>query len=211
MTDPLSCPLIDRRGQDKDALAKRLAAEIWRLASQPREAHFYVEYYDAKIDLLNLGQISPLTHSDVIAIANYVKNERAQTLETLRKQLFDIRPAPSWLKSGSLDSADYAIRFGASLWLLVDTSDWKEAESLSEFVERGAASLAKRPLQTALGPVLHFNARMLNRIAGVDLIWTSNVMEHLRLDLEDPKAPQLFVFRHASFLSRRGSAGEAGS
>lgn len=212
MADILSQPVIDRRGQDRHLLTKSLTAQIWsyQLASQPREAGLYLDHYDAKINVLDLGRVCPATHLDVIHIVEFVKQNREQNFgECQAKLLSDTMLSSSWLKVVSLDAAAHAIRFGASLWLFTETADWKNSESLCDFMERKAGTLCTRSAQVPTDSVLRFNARMLNRIAGMELIWTSNTMDHLRLDLEDPEAPQLFLFRHASFLSSHNQIGNA--
>jgi hypothetical protein len=42
-----------------------------------------------------------------------------------------------------------------------------------------------------------FNARNLGRIAGIEVYWTNNLFDHLRLIDEDRKVA---VFHYASFL-----------
>jgi len=58
MADLLSQSAIDRRGQDRQLLSNPLIPQKWgyHLASQPREATLYLDYYDAKIDVLDLGR-----------------------------------------------------------------------------------------------------------------------------------------------------------
>jgi hypothetical protein len=72
---------------------------------------------------------------------------------------------------------------------------WKGA-SLQEFVAHFFGE----------GPVLGhekvkldkiFIARNLSRIAGVEILWTDNLVDHLRLTDDDTK---VHVFHHASFL-----------
>jgi hypothetical protein len=42
-----------------------------------------------------------------------------------------------------------------------------------------------------------FNARSLEKIAGIKIVWTDNLMDHLRLTDDDSKVE---IFHHASFL-----------
>ncbi|KAH7310192.1 hypothetical protein BKA65DRAFT_414092 [Rhexocercosporidium sp. MPI-PUGE-AT-0058] len=45
-----------------------------------------------------------------------------------------------------------------------------------------------------------FNARNIDRIAGVSIRWTPNLVDHLKF-IEDGKKPVLHVFHHAAFLN----------
>ena len=47
-----------------------------------------------------------------------------------------------------------------------------------------------------------FNARNLERIAGLQIVWTSNLADHLRLTVDDTR---IAIFHHASFLDHQKS------
>jgi hypothetical protein len=202
-----------RNDQQAHGLAVQLGQSIWGidLRSHQREAGFYLDFYTAKTDALDLGRVWPATHRDVVSIISFVKKGRDQSLSELQMDLRNLTPRPGWLKTGDEDAAHHAIAFGASLWLFLDVSGWEKDESLCSFGRR-VYSISTGPNPNRFSDVLvHFNARMLSTIGGVDLVWTSNLREHLRLDLVDSKTPQLFLFRHASYLGSRIHSGEQGT
>lgn len=51
---------------------------------------------------------------------------------------------------------------------------------------------------------LRISARALNQIAGIELLWTSDLQEHLKYD---PLQRTLSLFRHGSFLRTRRDSG----
>lgn len=192
----------NRQDQKRRVLAERLALEIWnlRLSGQSREAEFCLQYYDSKSATLDLGQVAPRSHREVLEIVQLLQSGVHQTLETLAKNIISTAPHPVWLSVTTIEAAAYALRFAASLWLFIDASDWSIDETLDAFVWRIVPVHVPQP-----GPShepLHLNARSLVQIAGIEIVWTSNIADHLRLDLYDPKTPQLFCFRHACLLGK---------
>lgn len=190
----------NRQGQKRRLLAESLAHEIWnlRLSGQPREAEFCLQYYDSKSAILDLGQVAPKTHRDVLEVVHLLKDGLYQKLETLAKNVISTTPRPACLNVTSNEAATYALRFAASLWLFIDASDWSTGETLDAFAKRIVP--AHVPQKGPNHEPLHLNARSLVQIAGFEIVWTSNIADHLRLDLVDPKTPQLFCFRHACLL-----------
>lgn len=200
--DILDCSHTNRQGQKRRVLAESLALGIWnlRLSGQPREAEFCLQYYDSKSATLDLGQVAPKSHRDVLEIVQLLKVGAHQTLETLAKNVISTTPHPAWLSVTTTEAATYALRFAASLWLFIDTSDWSVGETLDTFVRRLVP--VHVPQTGPSHEPLHLNARSLVQIAGIEIVWTSNIADHLRLDLVDLKTPQLFCFRHACLLGK---------
>ena len=200
----------NRQGQKRRVLAESLALEIWnlRLSGQHREAEFCLQYYDSKSATLDLGQVVPKSHRQVLEIVQLLKGGVQQTLEALAKNIISTTPYPVWLSVKTIEAATYALRFAASLWLFIDASDWSMSETLEAFVKRIVP--AHRPQNGPSHEPLQLNARSLVQIAGIEIVWTSNMADHLRLDLIDPKTPQLFCFRHACLLGNVGPTSASG-
>ena len=201
----LQRPVIDRRGQNEDDLIRSLAEVIWgcRVQAGSREAKFYLEFYDARTGVLDLGIFHPKSHNDIVSLINVIKNNRHQTLAELSLLLIGAASKLPWLKSTNDTATKKVIGFGASLWLMIDTKGWQDGDSLQAFVHRQFPASSHTQVATPDSTDLLFNGRMLHQIGGMEIIWTSNLREHLRLS-EDA----IFLFRHASYLSGSQAAQE---
>ena len=187
-----------------------VAAELWgrNFADQQREAGIYSEYYNAKVDCLDTGRVFPSSHREVLEIVNFVKEKRHRKLIDLRVDLLGLRPVPAWLKATDETALGQVLAFGASVWLFVDTALWQEDESLHDYVRR-IFLLTSKPFSSD-ADVGHLTARALCHVGGIELVWTSDICQHLRLDVVNRKHPQLFLFRHSSYLSSQTDAGQKG-
>ncbi len=190
--------------------AVHVASELWgrNLGSQPSEASFYLEYYHAKVDCLDPGRVFFSKHCEVLDIVKFVRERRDRKLTDVEVDLAALRPVPAWLKTTDKTALWEALAFGISLWLFVDASRWQNNESLQEYVGRLFAPTSNP--SSGETDVVHLTARALCHIGGIELVWTSDICEHLRLDLTDRKHPQLFLFRHGSYLSSQADAGQRG-
>jgi hypothetical protein len=147
-----------------------------------------------------------------VEVLTFVKDGKNRKLAHLREDLKGLTPIPSWLRTVDEVATRQVLDFGASLWAFLDVSRWQEDESLSDFARRTFSPATTRQPRPDDEDLLHLNARALCHIGGFELVWTSNLSDHLRLDLADPKLPQLLLFRHASYLAGdRGQPGRCGS
>ena len=210
MLDFLGQSPASRQPISSSDFATHIAGEIWGRNSDTlqHEAEFYLDYYTAKIESLDIGRVHASSHCEVLENVKFVKERRSLKLKDLRVQLVDLRPMPAWLKAKDETAVRQALSFGASLWLFLDVSQWQEDESLYGFAERAFAPASKSASND--DDALHLNARALCHIGGMELVWTSDLCEHLRLELVDRKHPQLLLFRHASYLRGRSDAGQGG-
>jgi hypothetical protein len=132
--------------------------------------------------------------------------------DELRKQLeSNSESTPSSNENKALDSSiDLAIRLLLMMrvghlpnqFSAYKALSWDEGSSLREFVwssfkPRGALNHEHVKLEKI------FNARNLERIAGIRIKWTNNFADHLRI-LDDDDT-QVAIFHHASFLEIVGN------
>ncbi|KAF2499047.1 hypothetical protein BU16DRAFT_261029 [Lophium mytilinum] len=147
--------------------------------------------------------ISARTHHHVLEIAQQLKG--ALPRETLRDSLRQSLPKPTvFNEDGLLDSS---IDLAARLLLMLDFGilqygfsgrsqfNWDKG-TLKDFVY---SHFSSPPAHTHEGVKLEkiFNGRNLRRIAGIEIVWTNNLADHLRMTDDDTKVT---IFHHASFL-----------
>lgn len=188
------------------------ASALWRnlwadLDDKPmgEPTKLYVDYYSTKcMEFLADGgrHVALRTHSDVVEIAKLIVGGAPRSVITdhisFSKKL--IRPDSSTVAECSVDLC-------ASLLLVTDIGEHNFKLSEREFVpwktgtlEDAIASYFRPQRELSSNNVKierHFNAQNLTRITGIDIIWTSNLADHLRLTENDKS---IFIFHHASFL-----------
>lgn len=166
----------------------------------------YFSYYaeQCRLALHDGGRhILPKTHRNIIEIAANLKNPvtRLELRENLRPKL--LYPSP-----GDADEIlDNTIDLIVRLLLMINVGGfqygvsgysqlcWKEG-TLNEFLqERFNVPQVLKGTSVKLEKI--FNARNLQRIAGIQIIWTDNLADHLRMREDDTRVA---IFHHASFL-----------
>ncbi|KAI1750615.1 hypothetical protein F4782DRAFT_243436 [Xylaria castorea] len=181
--------------------------ELWgiRFCSPITEINFTAlwHYYFETIALsLHDGgcRVTTRTHRDVIDVVNLLKAgaTRLEIKHMLRSNL----------KTNHDDELlENSIDLAASLAVMCDCGasshgcsksteiQWRH-DSLREFL---AKTFDARPILAPEKVKLEktFIARNLSQIAGLEIIWTDNLVDHLRLADDDTK---VHVFHHASFL-----------
>jgi hypothetical protein len=207
MANPLELPFLDRRGQNLKDLQTSLVDKIWGLGASinAKDARIYLDHYNAFSTSIDTSALSFQSHVAALEVIECIKNGRAKSLRNLKAEIAAADPA--WLAVNSDEAIQKAIDFAVPVWLMVRTRVWKEDDSLCKFVKDLFPDTSPRDQQQAKteDEDLSFNAHSLYRIGGVDLVWTSQLNEHLLLN---PKTSQLFVFKHASFLGRRRDTGQ---
>lgn len=81
----------------------------------------YLQYYNARTGVLDLGIFSPRTHSDIVALVNIIKDGRDKTLAELGRGLVAGAAKLPWLKAAEAFAAKRVVEFGAALWPMLDT------------------------------------------------------------------------------------------
>lgn len=169
------------------------------------EAFFdlYFRYYAKQCDLIGRhakGSYSSVeTHRDIIYVAQLLQQPLSREEVWMRMSDF--------LKAADKEQHENSINLVARLLLMIKFGDiphecgggrhieWNHG-SLVEFVHDYFSPLpAYGHERIKLGK--SFNALNLQRIAGIQIRWTDNLADHLRM-MDDNKA--VAVFHHASFL-----------
>lgn len=206
MSNLLEKSVVERKGQKEHELVLVLSEKLWgiRLRPKSREASLFMEYYNAKTSNINLGLFYPTSHSDIVYLVSFLRRKTDTTLKEAKAELLATNPKPTWLVVASAEAASQALLFAASLLLMLSTSDWREDETLHCYVQRIQSQMSSSIVKPPEGLELRVTARSLNQIAGIELIWTSDLREHLNYDAAQRT---LSLFRHASFLKDRPDSG----
>lgn len=164
------------------------------------DSYFKYYIYQCGLALYDYGNhISARTHEDIIRVAQHLK-------EPLRRdEIQALLPRPS--PPNEIEKLDGSINLAARLLLMIDFGSqqygfsgrkpliWDD-NSLEGFViDYFSQTPALGHERVKLEKM--FNARNLGRIAGIEIHWTDNLADHLRVSDEDKKVE---VFHYASFL-----------
>lgn len=166
----------------------------------------YLRYYSEQCrNALHSRGLNGLvtTHADIVSIIQQLKDP-GLTRELLDAYLRNLRPEDP--EALLCESVDLAVR----LWLMIDVGElkdgfvpgqrpllWKRGLLRDLLEERFGLAIAtpRRVVRVKLDRI--FNARNLERIAGLKIIWTDNISDHLRLMVDDTR---IAIYHHASFL-----------
>jgi hypothetical protein len=167
----------------------------------------YFEYYRKAVDECS-AHSTVMTHEDIVNVVILLKqpNTTGDAIEiTLGKQISDEEVEDSYEVIN--DSINLALRLllmmptgvfastGRPIALSGETKlDWKDG-TVSELVNNELSPQDSMKENVKLEKI--FNARNLERIAGIKIRWTSNLADHLRMR-DDDKAVE--IFHYASFL-----------
>ncbi|KAH0541247.1 hypothetical protein FGG08_004252 [Glutinoglossum americanum] len=169
--------------------------------------HYYAE--QSGLALHDGGRhTSVRTHRDIIEIAQHLRNgsTRDEVKRLLRPKLTTSVPNEDELLNGSIDLA-------ASLLLMMEIGSlqygfsgrtqlaWTE-KSLEECV-REYYSHPPALGHESVKLEKMFTARNIGRIAGIKIVWTRNLADHLRMINEDT---EVAIFHHVTFLENQQSS-----
>lgn len=166
----------------------------------------YFTYYSQQCRLM-LGDggrhTAARTHRDISRIVQHFKEQRdrGRMLDALRTELHSTK-----LPNGE-DMLQGSINLAARLYLMMSFGDIPNAFTPGRALSWTAGSV-QHFLTEYLGPrqVLSsetvklqklFNARTVQRLAGIKIEWTSDLGQHLRMIDDDERVA---IFHHASFL-----------
>ena len=173
--------------------------------------HFdsFFEYYDqqcaaARFDAKNGGFLVK-THRDLINVIRELHD--MDKPKTLIK--FNLRRELLLTESEENDARlDDAINLAARIWLMIFVGEyrqiigpaqrqlvWQENSCLKTVLEHEFSPQVKVKDHVRLERL--FTSRNMERIAGLEIIWTSNLADHLRLVDYDTR---VVIFHQASFL-----------
>jgi hypothetical protein len=172
----------------------------------------YLRYYEEQCShALHSKSLNILiaTHADVSDVIQKLKDPiktREQIVNLLRAQL----PDPDARESED-EVLEEIVNLAVRLWLMIDVGKlqlssvpgqkpllWEEG-TLKGFIEEyfgsPTGSSPTRIVRVKLDRL--FTARNLERIAGLQIVWTDNLSDHLRLTMDDT---QIAIYHHATFL-----------
>ena len=187
--------------------------QLWDISVLPSQYYVSDIDYDAYFssytrqcnDALHDGgrHVSIRTHRDVINIAQCLRSSqmRGAVKDMLRSKMRTPKPA------NEEELLDGTINLVAQLLLMVEFGQLQygftgrkqlawTSKSLEEFVH-GYFNTPRTLTQETVKFEKIFTARNLERIAGMEIEWTNNLADHLRLTDGDKKVA---IFHHASFL-----------
>jgi hypothetical protein len=194
-------------------LKRKIALMLWNfdidktpLPYPPLSLEVYFGYYwQRQADLFmadTAHHVAVRTYDHILKISEILNQDLDRT-EVRGKTCSQVFPNKGPDQDESLDAS---INLAARLLLMVNIGNipngfsgypplqWDQG-TLRQFLEGQFARAA--PLQERVRLEKAFTARNIERIAGIRLIWTDNLADHLRL-FDSEKAVN--IFHHASFL-----------
>lgn len=174
-----------------------LAEEIWTLPHRlsKQNAAFYMDRYISLSNNLDFDNIKPSSHREALDIVNIVRKDPTQTKQILVQHLLQQDAQPKWLIETTNQAINEAFEYAISLWLMINPKGWLDHQTIGDFVE---AKFPRTRLEKS-NTKLTFDATTLRRIARIEILWTSNLDEHLEFNKQ---ASVVSVFCHASLLGR---------
>lgn len=217
-TSPLDCPL--RKISASPVFRRAIIKQIWGISLGPiayddqrgiYEAYFKHIYQQLCIAACTTGEeMSLWTHDSILKVSERLMLEslRTTTLETLTETSDPTTQIPESIA-----------KLAASLLLPLNISgvggarrgavvDWSASESLESALHTVFSALKQRSLTSTCASCSaqvvfprSFNARMLEHIAGFEIVWTSNLLDHLLMVDNDDKR-YVYIFHQVNFLER---------
>ena len=155
-------------------------------------------------------QVSASTHNDLLRILSYIQSNgnnasRVDIADKLCTTSSATRPALGL--SANDERLNASLTLAARVWLSISIDSlqrfttpgyfvcWNSNQCLSDAVDAEFSSKAQTTETIKLPKV--FTASNLERIAGIQVQWTSNLADHLVLKDDDTK---VMLFHQASFL-----------
>lgn len=184
-------------------------------SENPSIGDSYLRYYgDQCRNALHSKEFDSIiqTHANIADIVTLLK-QPTMTREHLQDYLCTKYQLDSRTDDNQplCDIIDLAVR----LWLMIDVGKiqhgfvpgqkpllWKSGPLKDLIQERfGSAEVPSRVVRVKLDRL--FTARNLERIAGLQIIWTDNISDHLRLMVDDTR---IAIYHHVSFLEHHKSS-----
>lgn len=193
------------------ATQRQISTEFWgetrlqRLNGIEVDLEPYWSYYGKECShaLHDEGRhVAARNHRDIIQIVRQLKGG------VLRQDIkAGLRSKLTVLHANEDEMLDNSINLAAGLLLMIDFGGFSYGFSGKTELQWKNATLADC-LEDYFGDdsVLahervklekNFTARNLSRIAGVEIVWTDNLVDHLRMTDDDTR---IHIFHHASFL-----------
>jgi hypothetical protein len=167
----------------------------------------YLKFYnrECNVALVDQGQhLCARNHGDLLQIAQLLKNEptKEEVKSNIRQRLMQHRPSEDeeTMLIGSVELAIHIVAMVSTGSLPNEISGqcsilWREGTLFEAMHAHFDDCLNLDTEPVILEPDL--TARNIDRVAKISIIWTDNLVDHLRLVERDKK---LCVFHHASFF-----------
>lgn len=217
MTTPLPIPGFSPLDQDLRNLGYGVRCTIFQTLSwpgPPLNDDFYFNYYRRQCEAFSNGPGRDCklvkTHQDIIKIIALLKAKRA-TRGSVKRQicsLFLCSAAASPEQQGADEEfAEYWIDLALRIWLMIDCG------TVPHCIIPGQVSIKLKdqdmignlkwafpvsPSHLSVKLTKQFKAQNLVEIAGIEVVWTDNLADHLHL-LEDDDY-KVCIFHHVTFL-----------
>jgi len=167
----------------------------------------YFQHYQTQCNLVRHGnECLTRNHQDIIDIVRLLRAPGA-TREDIKSSLRS--RLPELPLENVEDVLSNTIDLAVRLWLMVNIGDFRRIlvpgrslywtqGSLRDFIT--SEFCKQNILKERVKLEKLFNAHNLGRIAGIEIVWTSNLADHLRMQDDDTRVA---VFHHAFFLENR--------
>lgn len=216
MSSPLKTPL--RKTPIHYIFRSAVIEQVWAINIGPiaydeqKEAYeaYFHHVYQEQCDSARPGdhENSLWTHSEVLKLVKCLKLERFQNTP--------VSQLPKMLDTTAL-ATERVVKLAASLFLPLHiggiggarrgaTVTWLSDESLSNVLHKTFAQMESRTLNSSCASCSaqtvfprSFSARNLEYIAGFDIIWTSNLLDHLLVVDTDDKI-SVYIYHQVNFL-----------
>ncbi|KAL7937294.1 hypothetical protein V8C35DRAFT_292122 [Trichoderma chlorosporum] len=195
-----------------ELMQKRLLKALWKAEKHHGSMSTYFGYYSKRIQRLQLDGCEGLCvkfHADIASIAQKILGGAS------RDDIFQqVASAVNCTSTSTADDINQSIDMCASLITMTEIGfddnsvglsgltaiPWKSGplnDTLKHYFCPQKTLQAGRPKLSKV-----FTARNMSRIAGIEILWTTNLADHLRL-VDDDRA--VFIFHCASFLQLQKS------
>ena len=173
-------------------------------------AHIYQELSTAACS--GDSQLPDFTHHQILEAVRNLKSQPWTKLEAARAFC---------LSTGCTDADRVAKAITLAAGLLVplnfksvggarrgEVVSWEDGDSLSQTLEKRIISMVNESMTSYNGCTFcdsiwtfskTFNARKLSRVTGFEIIWTSNLLDHLLVQDDDEKV-KIHIFHHVKVL-----------
>jgi hypothetical protein len=200
-------------------LQKALISGLWACNRDPDPGNSvdrfkaFFAYYKDQCLATERDEHAATTHQDIVDIASHITQHFTESKDALRTSLNHAHPEKFQNDQGLTNSIELAAR----LWLMINyrsststnfislqtSIPWPETESLSNAFHNRFNTSAPQYCTTKIRFPKLLNGRDLERIGGIRIIWTDNLLDHLAIN---DNAVSLFchvsVLRHIKGSTR---------
>lgn len=200
-------------------LQKALISSLWACNRDPDSGNCvdrfsaFFAYYKDQCRATERDEHAATTHQDIVDIVSHITQHFTDSKDVLRTSLYRAHPEKFQNNQGLTNSIELAAR----LWLMINyrsststnfislqtSIPWPETESLSNVFHNWFNTSAPQYCTSKIRFPKLLNGRDLERIGGIRIIWTDNLLDHLAIN---DNAVSLFchvsVLRHIEGSTR---------